>query len=1068
MSSRRDDLFPSGSIGRSQGLFIQRTPSPAPSLTRETLTAHPLLSPTPVSAPISAAPTSDAQETTPPGTRYATYTPRRTAATTVTTLQSSLSVAQQQPPGGSAATSKLQLMNLKAGAQSIGLETNSLGWEILEKLVAEHDNSPEWSDIWNVLTVGKATLLLPIESAGSTDVTADFVKDHVALCESPSGDNIPIVTMSGLRGSLVSNTLTLRSSLLPGSKSFDGLLVPSTRVSAFASLPPLPVVPSPFSQSYPTFTLPAHTDSLPLPPHVVSKPPLPPRPGQRAPAQTSSSRISSSLASLFGKSSAPTTPAPTPSQQNIEHEHAIEVAAYSIDQRIVRNDVSKAINKVLKNEVKETLASSGVPSWVIDRVHDFTVGLHPFVRSSDMKQGTTPPSLYVIDPPQETAEELATQFQAFYVDLEEALLAGGVSPVTARPIRESILEAEQEKARERRPSGKIVSEQRAREILEAVERVICSLFYDRLYRLPKSDDASHDEALSSRVAALNMLDLGLEHLGVDVGAGGAGVEAVLKACGETLSRLENQETRCPAAKAAVLIAAHRDVVDGLSRLPPVRLKSEAELENQKSPEASPALKDRFATPHDGTAVPALETNPPPIIVSPDSQTQLHVESPVGIEDATPTNSNPSVAPSYRGQEGPQASYESTSDRASLRPVSTSSRSESPTPVSGDIILPLMIFSVVKANPSHFVSHLLYTQRFRNQRIGGEESYCLVNLMAVADFLENIDLKALGLGESDKKVMSTADLTPIPVHRVALESQAPPVSPEGVPARLRRGVEQQVDAIAGSANKVILGVVDQGFGVLRALLPGTSADAHATSSENTTKEQEAAPWNAISPGFGLLRRESGFSIASLAASLPGRDRARSFASTTGTTAEESGQMMVDVSSRPGSVRSASAYESDGEGSADGDSQDDSEDDEDDERDDDRHDIRSIRSFENMMGRAARRRRPRKSLSDRLASMPGLARLSGQLPQAQQQQVGSPSPSRHASLLPPPRALTPAANRIETPLSSRPTSPLLARIAPPNQRFLEATADDLRLSEVKELLYEYKRVVEGLRAMGGFDE
>ena len=30
-----------------------------------------------------------------------------------------------------------------------------------------------------------------------------------------------------------------------------------------------------------------------------------------------------------------------------------------------------------------------------------------------------------------------------------------------------------------------------------------------------------------------MLDLGLEHLGVDVGAAGAGVEAVLKTCGES-------------------------------------------------------------------------------------------------------------------------------------------------------------------------------------------------------------------------------------------------------------------------------------------------------------------------------------------------------------------------------------------------------------------------------------------------------------------------------------------------------------------------------------------------------
>lgn len=234
-------------------------------------------------------------------------------------------------------------------------------------------------------------------------------------------------------------------------------------------------------------------------------------------------------------------------------------------------------------------------------------------------------------------------------------------------------------------------------------------------------------------------------------------------------------------------------------------------------------------------------------------------------------------------------------------------------------------------------------------------------------------------------ISTADLTPIPVHRAALESsQTPPVSPEGVPARLRRGVEQQVDAIAGSANKVILGVVDQGFGVLRALLPGNPADAQVTSPENTNADQEVAPWNAARPGFGLLRRESGFSIASLAASLPvGRDRSRSFASTTGTTAEESGQMMVDVSSRPGSVRSI--YGSDAESNGDENSQENESDEEEEESIDDRHDTRSIRSFENMMGRAARRRRPRKSLTDRLASMPGLARLSGPQQAHPQQQV-----------------------------------------------------------------------------------
>jgi hypothetical protein len=85
------------------------------------------------------------------------------------------------------------------------------------------------------------------------------------------------------------------------------------------------------------------------------------------------------------------------------------------------------------------------------------------------------------------------------------------------------------------------------------------------------------------------------------------------------------------------------------------------------------------------------------------------------------------------------------------------------------------------------------------------------------------------------------------------------------------------------------------------------------------------------------------------------------------------MMVDVSSRPGSVRSL--YGSEAGSSEDEDSQEDDEDDE--EQEDDRHDARSIKSFESMMGRATRRRRQRqrKSLSDRLANMPGLARLAG---------------------------------------------------------------------------------------------
>lgn len=51
---------------------------------------------------------------------------------------------------------------------------------------------------------------------------------------------------------------------------------------------------------------------------------------------------------------------------------------------------------------------------------------------------------------------------------------------------------------------------------------------------PSTDDASHDEALASRIAALNKLDLTLAHLDVLVGDNGPDVDVVVNACGESM------------------------------------------------------------------------------------------------------------------------------------------------------------------------------------------------------------------------------------------------------------------------------------------------------------------------------------------------------------------------------------------------------------------------------------------------------------------------------------------------------------------------------------------------------
>ena len=57
------------------------------------------------------------------------------------------------------------------------------------------------------------------------------------------------------------------------------------------------------------------------------------------------------------------------------------------------------------------------------------------------------------------------------------------------------------------------------------------------------------------------------------------------------------------------------------------------------------------------------------------------------------------------------------------------------------------------------------------------------------------------------------------------------------------------------------------------------------------------------------------------------------------------------------------------------------------------------------------------------------------------------------------------------TSRPATPQGGawRVAPPStRRFLECSADELKIGEVAELLKEYRRLVEDVRMAGGFLE
>lgn len=174
------------------------------------------------------------------------------------------------------------------------------------------------------------------------------------------------------------------------------------------------------------------------------------------------------------------------------------------------------------------------------------------------------------------------------------------------------------------------------------------------------------------------------------------------------------------------------------------MKSEEQIEEERTPQAhSFSSSVHSDVPHDRPG----DVSTPKVTVSPDPSTPA---SEVGEETALEESKTTETIKA--ANESEKMNLEDTELRRSETPLLTVSPPKTPTPVSGDILLPLIIFSVVKMNPPQLVSQLLYTQRFRNHSVGGEESYCLINLMAVVEFLENVDLGALGLKESEKKVM----------------------------------------------------------------------------------------------------------------------------------------------------------------------------------------------------------------------------------------------------------------------------------------------------------------------------
>lgn len=179
---------------------------------------------------------------------------------------------------------------------------------------------------------------------------------------------------------------------------------------------------------------------------------------------------------------------------------------------------------------------------------------------------------------------------------------------------------------------------------EAVERAVCEKIYDRIYKHKGSDDDARDEKLRSRTAALALVGIGLKELHVDTPTDQDVRKATeekeeeihegLAPAREALERMNDEHY--PLGKLQHLTEAHKSIVETLSQM-------------------------------------------------------------------------------------------------------------FPSSSSADEILPTLIYTLITSSPEELnvVSNLNFIQRFRaSNKVDGEAAYCLVNLEAAISFVETVDLSSL--------------------------------------------------------------------------------------------------------------------------------------------------------------------------------------------------------------------------------------------------------------------------------------------------------------------------------------
>ncbi|KAL9065251.1 MAG: hypothetical protein Q9157_007540 [Trypethelium eluteriae] len=97
--------------------------------------------------------------------------------------------------------------------------------------------------------------------------------------------------------------------------------------------------------------------------------------------------------------------------------------------------------------------------------------------------------------------------------------------------------------------------------------------------------------------------------------------------------------------------------------------------------------------------------------------------------------------------------------------------------SADSFVPLLIYTVLQANPDHLVSNVQYILRFRNQdKLGGEAGYYMSSLMGAVQFIENLDRTSLTVSNEEFEKNVEAAVSAIAERHSEEMKAAAPIHP----------------------------------------------------------------------------------------------------------------------------------------------------------------------------------------------------------------------------------------------------------------------------------------------------